>query len=122
MRVSSGQEVRVMPVVWKEVLDHEQALLSSFDFRGWKATFRENALMIGNDHGFQLTIRNVASGSISVQVAGSTIQISAGRLAQVEFHIEDESARNWLIRFLHYWGFHIDVARIEHSDVVSPSP
>lgn len=78
--------------------------------------------MIGNEHGFQFTIRDVASGSISVQVAGSTIQISAGRLAQVEFHIEDELVRNWIIRFLHYWRFHIDGVRVEHGAVVPLSP
>lgn len=92
----------------KQILDQKQSLLLSFDFRGWRAAFRENIFTIGNEHGFQFTIRDVTPGSVTVQVVGSTIQISAGCLAQIEFHIEDESARNWMIRFLHYWRFHID--------------
>lgn len=102
----------------KQILDQNQAMLSSFDFRGWRTAFRENIFIIGNEQGFQFTIRDVTPGSVAVQVVGSTIQISAGRLAQVEFHIEDESARNWIIRFLHYWRFHIDGVRIECGVIV----
>lgn len=113
------QEVAAPSAVQKQVPDQEQALLSAFDFHGWRAVFTGNMLILGNEHGFQITIRDVTPGSISVQVVGSTIQISAGRLAQVEFHIEDESARNWIIRFLHYWRFHIDGVRIECGVIVS---
>lgn len=96
-----------------------QVPLSSFQLHGWEASFVDGTLMIRNDSGFRFSVQGVNPASVSVRVAGSAIQILVGpRPVQVEFCVSDDSARSWMIRFLHFWGFPIDGVRIEQGVIV----
>lgn len=47
----------------------------------------------------------------------SGLQIRS-RSFPVEVRIEDESVRDWIVRFLHYWGFPIVGVRIEQGVLI----
>lgn len=97
------------------------ALISSFQFHGWEATLADKVLIIAHESGFRFSVRDVVPSGVSIGVVGSTVQVFVGQSAQVEFRVADESARSWMVRFMHYWGFHIDGVRVEQGVVVPMS-
>jgi hypothetical protein len=112
------RSVREEPLA-EDVAEQSQSVVefTVLRFQGWEVTFEDCALKIANDAGLEALFSDISQATVSVHVHSSGLQIRS-RSFPVEVRIEDESVRDWIVRFLHYWGFPIVGIRIEQGVLI----
>lgn len=100
---------------------HQSDPFSVLRFHGWEVDFECNRLAISSDAGFRVIVKDVSPTRAKVRVPSSdSIEILVHPFP-IEMHIRDESVRDWLIRFLHYWGFRLEGVKVECGVIVVDS-
>lgn len=118
MQRARKKSVREEPVA-EDAAEQSQAAIefTVLRFQGWEVTFEDRTLKIANDAGLEALFSDISQATVTVQVHSSGLQIRS-RSFPVEVRIEDESVRDWMVRFLHYWGFPIVGVRIEQGVLI----
>ncbi len=88
-------------------------LFSVLRFHGWEVAFECGKLTISSDAGLRVIVKEVSPTFTKVRVpTNDAIEIAVCPFP-IQMHIRDESVRDWIIRFLAYWGFCLEGVRVE---------
>lgn len=110
----AGQEHVVEPLTFHQPEGApESDAFSVLRFRGWEVAFKRGTLMISNNDGFRVAVKDVCPTRARVVVSSDEMLQVFVYPFSIEIQIHDESVRDWIVRFLHYWGFSLEGVRVE---------